>query len=209
MTTKNVTAKVVKATKDTAIEKEVIAVNDLPEVKYYEGAPLQYRADCKNGKFNINGRKEVGDNLVITPIAWRFFTDDILGMGKKNWVELFFINEQNCLSAIMFHGYSRENLENLASDLFYTDVTLGDINLTISFEKKQNKSVKSTYYIASFEFDVVDEEDRKILKERIEGLKIFRRETLNEDCDFQSTENFFNPHFVEEAQAIDVKVDNN
>ncbi|ANQ52905.1 hypothetical protein MY04_05865 (plasmid) [Flammeovirga sp. MY04] len=184
--------------------QEVNQEENQPTIKYYEGAPLQYRADCKNGKFNINGRREVGDEMTITPVAWRFFTDDILGMGKKNWVELFFINDTNCLSVVLFHGYSRENLENLASDLFYSDVTLADINLTISFEKKQNKSAKSTYYIASFTFDVLDEEEREILKESIKAFNIYRKETLNEDCEFQDTRNFFNPFYIENTIAIEI-----
>ncbi|NME70568.1 hypothetical protein [Flammeovirga aprica] len=192
-------------------------IKELPKVKYFEGSPLQYRADCKNGKLNINGTTDVGKEMSINPVAWRFFTDDILGMGKKNWVEIFFIDVNNCLSAVLFHGFSRENLEAIAASLFYSDVTLSEVNLHITFDKKQNKQAKSTYYIANFDFDVIPPEELEDTKASIEGLKIYRQDTLNEECDFQSTHNFFNPHFTdieievealeegEEVQAIETK----
>ena len=200
MTAKN---KISKAT-NTAINNEV-AEQELPVVKYYEGSPLQYRADCKNGKFNINGNKEVGKEMSIRPVAWRFFTDDILGMGKKNWVELFFVDPNHCLSAVLFHGFSRENLENIASTLYYSNVTLGDINLHIAFDKKQNKEVKSTYYIATFDFDVVEPEELAPMKEAVKDFNIFRQETLNEDCDFQMMFNFFNPYHLDINLEIEIE----
>jgi hypothetical protein len=99
-------------------------------------------------------------------MAWRFFEDDILQMGRKKWVELFFVDEKNCVSAILFHGYSRDNLEKLARDLFYEDVTLSDVKITAKFVPKKNEKQKPAilYHIAEFEVEeVADPETLKDL----------------------------------------------
>jgi hypothetical protein len=102
-------------------------------------------------------------------------------MGSKKWVELFFVDDKNCVSAILFHGYSREHLEKLAQDLFYEDVTLSDIVLTVKFVQKKNEKIKpaATYHIAEFEVEeVVDAEKVKELQEYAAKHKIYRLETL-------------------------------
>ena len=71
--------------------------------RYLEGHPRQYRFDAKEGVFTINGSEKLGRTLTFQPIAWRIFTDNILNMGTKNWAELFFIDEKNCVSAVLFH----------------------------------------------------------------------------------------------------------
>ena len=87
--------------------------------KYLEGHPRQYRFDAKEGVFNINGAEKLGRTFTFQPIAWRIFTDAILGMGTKNWAELFFIDEKNCVSSILFHSYSVDNIFRLIVRLYY------------------------------------------------------------------------------------------
>lgn len=164
--------------------------------RYLEGRPKQYRADAKAGNFNINGGSPVGETLSFTPIAWRFFEDDILQMGPKKWVELFFVDDKNCVSAILFHGYSREHLEKLAQDLFYEDVTLSDIVLTVKFVQKKNEKIKpaATYHIAEFEVEeIVDAEKVKELQSFAHRHKIYRLETLSETCRLQASHNYYIP----------------
>jgi hypothetical protein len=162
--------------------------------RYLEGRPKQYRADAKGGNFNINGGKPVGDTLTFIPIAWRFFEDDILQMGMKKWVELFFVDDKNCVSAILFHGYSREHLEKLAQDLFYDDVTLSEVVLTVKFVQKKNEKIKpaATYHIAEFEVEEVADEQRvKELQDFARKYKIYRLETSSETCCMQAFHNYY------------------
>src|SRR3712207_4442785 len=76
--------------------------------KYLEGHPKQYRFDAKEGKFNINGTVKLSDSFTFQPIAWRIFEDDIMQMGRKKWAEIFFVDEKQCVCAILFHGWSVE-----------------------------------------------------------------------------------------------------
>ena len=87
------------------------------QYRYLEGHPKGYRFDAKEGEFNINGIKKLGRTLTFRPIAWRIFVDNILNMGVKNWAELFFIDEKNGVSAILFHGYSVDNIFRLIEPL--------------------------------------------------------------------------------------------
>jgi hypothetical protein len=172
------------------------AVDTKEQIRYLEGRPKQYRADAKGGNFNINGGTPIGDTLSFVPLAWRFFEDDILQMGKKKWVELFFIDDKNCVSAILFHGYSREHLEKLAQDLFYEDVTLSDVVISVRFVPKKNEKIKpaATYHIAEFEIEeVVSPEKVKELHAFAQANKIYRTETLTDTCELQAYHNYHFP----------------
>jgi hypothetical protein len=175
---------------------EMLPASPTSGFRYLEGRPKQYRADAKAGNFNVNGGKPIGDTLSFTPLAWRFFEDDILQLGNKKWVELFFVDDKNCVSAILFHGYSREHLEKLAQDLFYDDITLSDIVLTVKFVQKKNEKIKpaATYHIAEFEVEeIVDMEKVKQLQSFANTHKIYRLETLSETCRLQACHNYHIP----------------
>jgi hypothetical protein len=165
--------------------------------KYLEGHPKQYRFDAKDGNFNINGDKSTSfKKLVIQPISWRIFEDDILNMGKKLWAEIFFVDDKNCVSAVLFHGFSVESLYKLIEPLFYEEMTLADVILTIEAEKKENTKIqpKGIYYIASFTFEKADKNKTQELSQFAQDYKIFREETLSETCNFKTEFNYFNPH---------------
>ncbi len=167
--------------------------------RYLEGQPRQYRADAKAGNFNVNGGNPTRDSLSFIPMAWRFFEDDILQMGRKKWVELFFVDEKNCVSAILFHGYSRDNLEKLARDLFYEDVTLSDVKITARFVAKKNEKQKPAiiYHIAGFEVDeVAGPETVKGLHDFAASHKIFRVETLSDTCLLEAYHHYHLPALV-------------
>lgn len=124
-------------------------------------------------------------------------------MGKKKWVELFFVDDKNCVSAILFHGYSREHLEKLAQDLFYEDVTLADVVISARFVQKKNEKIKpaATYHIAQFEVEeVASVEKVKELNDFALENKIYRIETLSDTCEMQAYHNYFIPqHFLQPA----------
>jgi hypothetical protein len=163
--------------------------------KYLEGHPKQYRFDAKEGKFNINGSVKLSDTFTFQPVAWRIFEDDIMQMGRKKWAEIFFIDEKNCLSAMMFHGWSVENLFKLIEPLYYDDLTLADVVITATARKKENTKItpKGVYYIAEFAYAGADQAITKELKEFAADHKIYRAETLTEVADIKVAHNFYNP----------------
>ena len=163
--------------------------------KYLEGHPRQYRFDAKEGVFNINGTDKLGRTLTFQPLAWRIFTDDILNMGTKNWAELFFIDENNCVATVLFHGYSVDNIFRLIEPLFYDDLTLADVVITAIAEKKENTKItpKGTYYIASFSYKMADVEQTVSIKAYANDRRIFRQETLTDVANYKTAMNFYNP----------------
>ncbi|MDB5241414.1 MAG: hypothetical protein JWP57_2039 [Spirosoma sp.] len=177
------------------------ASSSLPTPKYLEGHPKQFRFDAKQGVFNINGKETVGPSLTFQPIAWRIFTDNILNMGTKNWAELFFIDEKNCVSAVLFHGFSVDNIFGLIEPLYYDDLTLADVVITATAEKKENTKIqpKGVYYIAEFSYKMADAEQTKVLKQYAESNNIFRQETLTDIANIKTAMNFYNPFAVGSA----------
>ncbi|ARK13028.1 hypothetical protein A6C57_23315 [Fibrella sp. ES10-3-2-2] len=169
--------------------------------KYLEGHPRQYRFDAKEGVFNINGLEKLGRTLTFQPIAWRIFTDNILNMGTKNWAEVFFIDEKGCVSAVLFHGYSVDNIFRLIEPLYYDDLTLADVVITAVAEKKENNKIqpKGIYYIANFSYKMADPEKSKELKLFAQDYKVFRQETLTDIANIKTAFNYYNPF----AHAID------
>ncbi|CCH02285.1 hypothetical protein FAES_4285 [Fibrella aestuarina BUZ 2] len=172
--------------------------------KYLEGHPRQYRFDAKEGVFNVNGVEKLGRTLTFQPIAWRIFTDNILNMGTKNWAELFFIDEKNCVSAVLFHGYSVDNIFRLIEPLYYDDLTLADVVITATAEKKENNKIqpKGIYYIANFSYQMANPEKSAELKLFAQDYKVFRQETLTDIANIKTAFNYYNPF----AHAIDEPV---
>ena len=168
---------------------------DITKIKYLEAHPRQYRFDAKEGIFNINGTEKIGRTLTFQPVAWRIFTDNILNMGSKTWAELFFIDDKNCLSAILFHGYSVDNVFRLIEPLYYDEQTLADVIITAVAEKKENTKItpKGVYYIATFSYKIGEKEKTAQLKTVSQTLRIFRQETLSDMAQLKTSYGFFNP----------------
>lgn len=166
---------------------------------YIDGNPKQYRFDAKEGKFSIhydeNNIEKLGASLSFQPIAWRIFSDDILGQGHKKWVELFFIDEADCVSCVLFHGYSVANLERLITPLVYNRVKLNEVVLTANADKKENNKLqpKGVYYIASFTYALADKAQTQELADYVETINLYRRNTQTEVAQTQVTKNVFNP----------------
>ena len=163
--------------------------------KYLEGHPRQYRFDAKEGVFNINGTEKLGRTLTFQPLAWRIFNDNILNMGTKNWAEIFFIDEKDCVSSVLFHGYSVDNIFRLIEPLYYDDLTLADAVITVIAEKKENTKIqpKGIYYIATFSYKMADPATSNELKAYSTDTHIFRQETLTDIANVKTSFNFYNP----------------
>ncbi|GAB2549694.1 hypothetical protein [Spirosoma aerophilum] len=151
--------------------------------KYLEGHPRQIRFDAKEGKFKLHmgGEqfKDMGRSITFRPLAWRIFYDpNLFNRGPKRWAELFFVDANNAICAVMFHEYSVDNLEGLIEPLFYEDQTLADVTLTVTADKKSRQD-GGTYYIATFSFTLADQLPQD-LSDYLKNTEIYRRETLTE-----------------------------
>lgn len=160
--------------------------------KYLEGHPRQYRFEAKEGVFNINGTEKLGRTLTFQPIAWRIFKDNILNMGEKNWAEIFFIDEQSCVSSVLFHGYSVDNIFRLIEPLYYDDLTLADVIITAIAERKENTKInpKGVYYIAMFSYKMADAATSADLKAYSASTCIYRQDTYTELATVKTSFNY-------------------
>lgn len=160
--------------------------------KYLEGHPRNYRFDAKEGVFSINATEKLGRSLTFQPIAWRIFNDSILGQPAKQWAELFFIDEQKCVSNILFHGYSVDNIFRLIEPLYYDDRTLANVVLTATAERKENNKIqpKGVYYIAQFRYDLADADLTKQRQEFATDNRIFRQDTLTDPARFKTAHRY-------------------
>ena len=145
------------------------------------GRPRQYRYNGQTGRFNIDGTRDMGASLTIQPVAWRVFEENLFGRGKNEvWAELFFVDDSSALSSIMFNNSSVNELYNLMEPLFYDDLNLADVVLTITSEKKTNEKVtpKGTWFLAKFEYTKADPADIKELREYAQKNPVYRADTI-------------------------------
>jgi len=154
-------------------------VVQVPRFRYLPGHPRQVRFDAKAGQFNINGVTPLGNSLSFIPLAWRIFQDDILNMGRKLWAELFFADDKGAVCAVLFHGYSVENLYRLIEPLFYDDLTLADVTVKVTAEKKQTtkEGKTATYYIAQFSYEPAEPAEVAARRDFARDFPIWRAET--------------------------------
>jgi hypothetical protein len=162
----------------------------LPKYKYLAGAPKQYRFNGQNGQFNINGEQilldakgKAIDSFSFQPIAWRIFEENLFARGRKEaWAELFFVDVKDCVSAIMVNNTTLEELRKLAENLFYDDLTLADIVLTIKPEKAENEKggQKRSWFIGRFSYQLADKAKVSEFKEFAEDFPLYRRDTLTD-----------------------------
>lgn len=163
----------------------------LSEIKYLPGFPRKYRFDAKSGKLNFNGETDItskGQSFTIIPLAYRVFTDEILGYSRRKWAELFFINQAGQMCSLLFHGYSVDQLQLILGDLYYEDAGLTDIQLTVHPEPRSNDF--GNYYVASFGFEVLSAKDREQLALVAGSLPpIYRQDIYNGDAEYHAWKN--------------------
>ncbi len=162
-------------------------VAQVPAFRYLPGHPRQVRFDAKAGHFNINGTVPLGASISFVPLAWRVFQDDILNMGRKLWAELFFADEKGAVCAVLFHGYSVENLYRLIEPLFYDDLTLADVVVKVQAVKKETTKdgKKATEYIAEFSYTAADAAEVAARRDFARDFPIWRAETHTGKADMR------------------------
>lgn len=153
-----------------------------PRFKYMVGQPRQYRFNGQNGRFNLDGITDKGTSLEIIPIAWRVFTaDNLFGRERlEKWAEVFFIDADNCVSAIMFNNTSANIFNTLLAQLMYADLTLIQVKLTITADRRTNSAVASNYYIAQFNFQPADPDTIRTFLEYTQHFPIYRADTITD-----------------------------
>lgn len=160
--------------------------------KYLEGHPKQYRFDAKEGVFTINGREKIGNILTFQPIAWRIFNDSILKQSEKQWAELFFIDESRCVSTVLFHGYSVDNIFRLIEPLYYDDLNLADVVVTATAERKENTKIqpKGIYHIAQFSYELADADLTKQRQQYAQDNRVYRQDTQTDPARFNTSHHY-------------------
>ena len=177
------------------------------KLKYLEGRPKQYRFNGQTGQFNINGEKILQDSngkpiksFTITPMAWRVFEENLFSRGRKDlWGELFFVDDKNCVSAIMLNNTSLAELLDLESELFYEDIALSEIRLTMTTENitSEKDGQKRSWYITRLTWEKADKEEVQMLAEFAEDNRVYREDTLTTTAVYRfKSNNFFIPEVV-------------
>jgi len=172
-------------------------------IKYRPGFPRHYRFDASRGVFSLNEMTitKRGEPLTFISISYRIFKDDILGFGLKKWAEFFFLNQAGHVCSLLFHGYSVENLERKTNELFYDEVNLSEVILTVTpieKTKKEGEGKGSKYFIAEFSYQVLTNDQRQEIKLLGEALNIWRADTLTENSTTELSVNYYPPfQFIE------------
>ena len=105
----------------------------------------------------------------------------------------------------MRHGYSVENLYRLIEPLFYDDLTLADVKVKVSAEKKQTiKDEKTaTYYIAQFSYTPADPAEVQALREFAEDVPVWREETYTGLAEIKTSAGYTVPQADEQPAQLE------
>jgi hypothetical protein len=185
-----VTPQVTKSYLIAQTDEETGEIVFVPKYLYVIGSPKKYRYNSQNGQFNINGQKILLDSKGVPvtefsfqPIAWRIFEENMFERGHVDkWCEIFFIDDNDCVSTIMFNNTTLEDLTKLAESLFYDRITLADVILTVKPEKKETKKegeIKS-WFIGRFSYDESSKEQTAEYKEFAKDYPIYRYDTVKD-----------------------------
>lgn len=178
------------------------------KVRYRSGFPRSYRFDASRGIFVI-GEKPItqrGESLNFIPIGYRIFQDEIMGLDLKKWVEFFFLNQAGHVCSLLFHGFSVESLERKTNDLFYDEVNLTEVQLTVKPIEKIKKSGEgkgSKYFIAEFDYKILNTQERADIKLLGESLPLFRNDTLTGNALMELSVHYCPPVHLTEVNATD------
>ena len=172
---------------------------EIARIAYLPGRPRQYRFDASRGLFNLKGETPITkpkESLTLIPIAFRIFRDSILGQSTKRWAELFFLNQGNQVCNLLLHGYSVDNLMDLNEEIFYEQVNLCQIELTINPVERTSKvpeAKNSRFFIAEFSFKRLSAEAIATQESVFKGMPLWRGDTLTGDAELILSYNFNPP----------------
>jgi len=152
-----------------------------PRIAYVEGQPLSYRFDGKTGRFNFNGKNDLGKEFAFQPICWRQFTGNLFDRkDSTRWVEFYFIDENQCVSTILFNNSSELNFTKALKDLVYSRKKLEEMQVTVTTEKlnyevalPDGQAQKGVYYAAVFSFSEGNKEARILGRDVCRAYSIY------------------------------------
>ena len=185
-------------TAETAAQLVNGETGEITNIQYLAGHPRAYRFDASRGFFSLNGITPISkkeEAITIIPIAYRIFQADILGIKGKQWVELFFLNGRNQVCNLLMHGYSVDSLLESTTDLFYDDVNLCGVALTIQPIEKTSKQQDDNgkypkYYIGKFSYTLLEEVAKENLEAATKDLQIWRADTVTTEVETQVAVNY-------------------
>ncbi len=196
-------------TAETAAQLVNGETGEITAIQYLVGHPRTYRFDASRGFFTLNGITPISKKdqaVTIIPIAYRIFKADILGVKGKQWVELFFLNGRNQVCSLLMHGYSVDSLLESTTDLFYDDVNLCGVALTIQpigkTSKQQDENGKyPKYFIGKFSYQLLDQVAKENLEAATKDLQIWRADTVTTEVETQVAVNYQAP-VVDQALVV-------
>ncbi len=174
-------------------------------VLYFPGHPKVTRFDAGLGVFTDEEKTPMtkkGDPFTIRPVAFRLFTDDILGMGKKRWAEFFYLNEARIVCNLLMHGYSVDELMKLVPKLYYEQANICQVALTIKPIEKVSKAEEARgkkFYICEFSAVRLTGPECQLNELIGTTLPIWRKDTLTGDALTQSSRHYTPP--IQNASA--------
>jgi len=173
---------------------------NLTDLKYLPGFPRRYRFDAKAGRFSLKGEEVLTDRgqpFAFIPIGFRIFTAEIMGYPRRKWAELFFLNQAGQVGNVLFHGYSVDQLQRLLGEMYYDEVSLTEVLLTVTPEPRSNQH--GTYYVAAFRYQPLTDQERLQLEAVTNALPpLYRQETLTGDEELHAWQHVFLPEADEE-----------
>ena len=152
-----------------------------PLIAYVEGQPLSYRFDGKTGRFNFNGKDDLGKEFSFQPICWRQFTGNLFDRkDSTRWVEFYFLDENQCVSTILFNNSSELNFTKALKDLVYSRKKLEEMRVTVTTEKlnyevalPDGQAQKGVYYAAVFNFGEGEKEARLLGRDACRAYSVY------------------------------------
>jgi len=173
----------------------IAQIQAFEEIQYLKGAPRAYRFDAKGGFLSFRGETRLttkGEAFTFIPIAYRIFADEILGYDRRKWVEFYFINQIGQVCSVLFHGYSVDNLRLTFADMHYDRVNFTQVKLTVKPEQRTNQH--GSYYLATFSYEVLEQEEVTTLEAIINALDpIYREDTLTENASISLSQHYAAP----------------
>lgn len=166
--------------KDPITADSTTLLEVLREHRYITGNPRQYRANAKEGNFNLEGTENLGNSARLHVLGYRIFESELF-KNQNLWLELFFLDEEKNVSSILFNSYSVKNFEGFQSRLFYRNVPLEQVVIEVTWARKttegpDNKTI--TYHVANFKVvQQIEEDITGVVNDFVSEVLLYREDT--------------------------------
>jgi hypothetical protein len=94
----------------------------------------------KQGRFNLDGKEDLGTEFTFQPFAWRLFSGGLFDRKESTqWVEFFFLDADLCVSTIMFNNTSAINFKEAREKIVYQRKKFEDLKFVLKAEKRTTR----------------------------------------------------------------------